>query len=116
MFCHWDECLGPNAIFPLHLACWPCPRAITNEVIIVPSQHARMFTQADKHVERLPGLTRRSSGQLVALGSVTDHRLQLTWRAAPHHSEGSLSAARSERASFLDGVDCLHVKVARGKL
>ena len=87
MFRHWDECLGPNAIFPLHLACWPCPRAITNEVIIVPSQHARMFTQADKHVERLPGLTGRSSGQLVALGSVTDHRLQLTWRAAPHHSE-----------------------------
>ena len=33
----------------------------------------------------------------------------MTWRAAPHDSEGSLSAARSERASFLDGVDCPHV-------
>ena len=109
MFRHWDECLhGPKCDWFLHLACWPCPRAITNEVIIVPSQHARMFTQANKHVERLPGLTGRSSGQLVALGSVIDHRLQLTWRAVSYHSEGSLSATNkkeaSERASFLATV------------
>jgi hypothetical protein len=32
------------------------------------------------------------------------------------NTEGSLSAARSERVSFLDGVNCHHVKVARGKL
>ena len=40
----------------------------------------------------------------------------MTSRAAPHHSEGSLSAARSELSSFLDGMDCPHVKIARGEL
>ena len=96
-----------------HLACWCCPRAITNELIIAPSQHARMFTRADKHVEWLPRLPRRSSGQLVTLVAVINHPLQMTSRAAPHHSEGSLSAARSGRSSFLDGMDCTHVKIAR---
>ena len=99
-----------------HLACWRCPRAITNELIIAPSQHARTFTRADKHVEWLPRLPRRSSGQLVTLVAVINHPLQMTWRAAPHHSEGSLSAARSGRSSFLDGMDCPHVKVARLEL
>ena len=99
-----------------HLACWRCPRAITNELIIAPSQHARTFTRADKHVEWLPRLTRRSSGQLVAFVAVINHPLQMTSRAAPHHSEGSLSAARSGRSSFLDGMDCKHVKIARLEL
>ena len=40
----------------------------------------------------------------------------MTSRAAPHHSEGSLSAARSGRSSFLDGMDCPHVKIARLEL
>ena len=99
-----------------HLACWRCPRAITNELIIAPSQHARTFTRADKHVEWLPRLPRRSSGQLVTLVAVINHPLQMTSRAAPHHSEGSLSAARNARSSFLDGMDCPHVKIARLEL
>ena len=99
-----------------HLACWPCPRTITNELFNAPSQHARTFTRADKHVEWLPRLTRRSSGQLVAFVAVINHPLQMTSRAAPHHSEGSLSATRSELSSFLDGMDCPHVKIARGEL
>ena len=37
-------------------------------------------------------------------------------RAAPHDSEGSLSAARSERSCFLDRMDRPNVKVARGGL
>ena len=73
----------------------------TNELISAPTQRARACTQVDKHAGRLPGLTQKSPGQLVALGSVINRWLQLTWRAAPHDSEGSLSAARSERASFL---------------
>ena len=78
-----------------HLACWRCPRAIANELIIAPSQHARTFTRADKHVEWLPRLTRRSSGQLLAFVAVINHPLQMTSRTAPHHSEGSLSAPRN---------------------
>ena len=65
-----------------HLACWRCPRAITNELIIAPSQHARTFTRADKHVEWLPRPTRRSSGQLVAFVAVINHPLQMTSRAS----------------------------------
>ena len=37
-------------------------------------------------------------------------------RAAPHDSEGSLSAARSERSCLLDRMDGPNVKVARGEL
>ena len=40
-----------------HLACWPCPRTITNEQFNAPSQHSRTFTRNDKHVELLPRLT-----------------------------------------------------------
>ena len=54
--------------------------------------------------------------QLVTLVAVINHPLQMTSRAAPHHSEGSLSAARSARSSFLDGMDCPHVKIARLEL
>jgi len=61
-------------------------------------------------------LPRRSSGQLVTLVAVINHPLQMTSRAAPHHSESSLSAARSGRSSFLDGMDCPHVKIARLEL
>ena len=110
-----SACAQTRTNIPLGV-CWRCPRAITNELIIAPSQHARTFTRADKHVEWLPRLPRRSSGQLVTLVAVINHPLQMTWRAAPHHSEGSLSAARSGRSSFLDGMDCPHVKVARLEL
>ena len=37
-------------------------------------------------------------------------------RAAPHDSESSLSAARSERSCLLDRMDGPNVKVARGEL
>ena len=74
-----------------HLACWPCPRTITNELFNAPSQHARTFTRNDKHVELLPRLTRRSSGQLVALVAVINHRLQMTWREQLHTTQRARS-------------------------
>jgi hypothetical protein len=57
-----------------------------------------------------------SHGHLVTLVAMINHPLQMTSRAAPHHSEGSLSATRSERSSFLDGMDYPHVKIARLEL
>ena len=86
--------LGPvparkcERIFPL--ACWPCPRTITN-LFNAPSQHARTFTRNDEHVELLPRLTRRSSGQLVALVAVSNHRLQMTWREQLHTTQRARS-------------------------
>ena len=83
-----------------HLACRTCTRAITNELIRAPKQHARACAQANWHVRWLPGLTQGSSAQLVARRSVAGRRPQLNVESSSARLAGLASLCQKRARLF----------------